>query len=373
MAEWLRRTLYFLAQETGPTLKFSALAVAAGGLLFVLGVVGLALLANGRRADAQGGPPRRRRFLTLLAALCLSVGVLVLLVMAVTLPVIFQRYDARRQLDTIARIESERLSMSLLSQPKYRDPKRLNPYQFKIFSQHGEDGILAEIFRRIGTTNRKFVEFGAADGFENNTTYLVRTGWGGLWMDGDPGAVRLARSNFAVEVAEGRLTVLEAFITAENIEELFAKGGVPEEPDLLSIDIDRNDYHVWKNIKKYRPRCVVIEYNGSFAPTVSWVVPYDPKAWGLNGFGAGNGASLGALVDLAREKGYSLVNCELAGVNAFFVRDDLLKDHFAAPFTAENHYEPFRHFQLRTFNYARGLAGPPADPEARSSLAAPGG
>src|SRR5215469_12827924 len=94
----------------------------------------------------------------------------------------------------------------------------------------------------------------------------------------------------------------------------------------------------------------LIEYNAVVPPTMSWVVPYDPKAFGFAKFGdlPHNGASLKALEELGAKKGYSLVGCDLCGVNAFFVRNDLLGDYFAAPYTAENHYEPFR------FNYFMG-------------------
>ena len=108
---------------------------------------------------------------------------------------------------------------------------------------------------------------------------------------------------------------------AENVEELFAQAGVPPEPDVLSIDVDGNDYWIWKAISRYRPRLVVIEYNGSLDPTARRVMPYRPGyRWDHT---SGYGASLGALEDLAVEKGYRLVHTELAGVNAFFVREDL--------------------------------------------------
>src|SRR5215467_13218997 len=82
-------------------------------------------------------------------------------------------------------LEADRYHQELLSQPRYQDPKRLNRYESKIFSQNGEDGITLEIFRRIGTTNRVFTEFGSADGGENNTAVFLNAGWSGLWIDGD--------------------------------------------------------------------------------------------------------------------------------------------------------------------------------------------
>jgi hypothetical protein len=250
-------------------------------------------------------------------------------------------------LPRIARQQAELFTQTLLEDPQHRDPKRLGRSNLKMTSQNGEDGIIAEIFHRIGTTNRSFVEFGASSGDENNTACLLRQGWGGLWMDADAPAVEAVKTKtFRREVESGQLTVLETFITAENIEDLFRQGKVPEEFDLLSIDIDRNDYYIWEKITHYRPRVVIVEYNAGIPPTTSWVVPYDPKAFGFNSFGNGNGASLKALEELGAKKGYSLVGCDLCGVNAFFVRNDLLGDHFAAPYTAENHYEPFRYMFL---------------------------
>jgi len=108
--------------------------------------------------------------------------------------------------------------------------------------------------------------------------------------------------------------------------------------DLLSIDIDGNDIHVLDAIDVIRPRVVVIEYNGKFPPPMNVVQRYNPEhRWKGTDYG---GSSLLAITKIAGRKGYSLVGCGIAGVNAFFVRDDLLGDKFQAPFTPENHYQP---------------------------------
>ena len=208
-------------------------------------------------------------------------------------------------------------------------PQGPQAHEHKGFSRHGEDGIVAEIFRRIGTTNRYFVEFGASDGTESNTLLWLCAGWSGLWMEGDPDAVARAQQRFRSYIAAGKLTIRQALIDAENVEGLFRKAGVPEEFDLLSLDIDYNDYYVWEAIQSFRPRVVEIEYNAIWPPDVEWVVPYDPKAmWDHT---ARFGASLKSFEKLGRQKGYSLVGCAFRGGNAFFVRDDLLGDHFSAP------------------------------------------
>jgi len=223
---------------------------------------------------------------------------------------------------------------------RYADPRRLTRRGYRCFSQFDEDGLLDEIFRRIGTTCRFFIEFGVGDGLENNTVALLLAGWRGLWIEADSALQERIRRGFAAPLEAGQLTLAGEFVTAENIEELLAGGGVPEEPDLISIDIDGNDYWVWKAMDRFRPRVVVIEYNASLGRTAQVVSPYDPRGcWdGTTGFGA----SLSALEALGREKGYALVGCSVAGVNALFVRSDLVGSHFLEPFTSETHYEPPR-------------------------------
>ncbi len=229
-----------------------------------------------------------------------------------------------------------------LAKPRNADPKRLLRYGFKVYSQCDEDGIIQEIFRRIGNGNRVFVEFGVETGIECNTVKLLLEGWRGLWLDGSEANVAQIRSRYDAFCKNGRLVAIPSFITAENINTLIQQGGITGEIDLLSIDIDNNDYWVWKAIGVVKPRVVVIEYNATLRPPFSGVVPYEPtKTWyGSNYFGA----SLEALVRLGRQKGYRLVGCSFNGANAFFVHEAFAGDHFLDPPTAEEHYEPPRYF-----------------------------
>jgi len=254
-------------------------------------------------------------------------------------------YANLSRLDGIFHVAVEERLECLLNRPKYEDPKKLNRYEYEIFSQSGEDGIIEEIFRRVGLTNKTFVEFGVGDGSQNNTRYLLTAGWSGTWIEGNKDLVIRIRRQLADKIKQGALRVTHAIVTAEVIESLFERNGVPQECDLLSIDIDRNDYWVWAGIQRYHPRVVVIEYNAHFPPGREWVVEYDPDAiWD----GTRNtGASLTALELLGAKKGYKLVGCNLAGVNAFFVREELVQDNFCAPFTAGNHHEPRRYYLLR--------------------------
>jgi hypothetical protein len=177
---------------------------------------------------------------------------------------------------------------------------------------------------------------------QNNTVFLLNMGWSGLWIEGGEPAAAGATRRYAPYIDAGKLRVRRAFVTAENIESLFAQAELPQDFDLLSIDIDRNDYYVWEAIENYRPRAIVIEFSSVFPPGIDWVIPYDAnKVWDGS---SRTGATLTAYERLGRAKGYALVGCSLSGVNAFFVREDLAEGKFPAPFTAENHYEPPRHY-----------------------------
>jgi hypothetical protein len=248
-----------------------------------------------------------------------------------------------QDIQRLSQLEIENyLDKNLYNHPKYQSSKYLNKYEFQAFSQFGEDGMITEIFRRIGTTNQYFVEFGVEDGSETNSTYLLYQGWKGLWIDGSKKNKSSIEKSFSNLIKEDKLRIIQSFITAENIESLFQQASVPAEFDLLSIDIDRNDYHVWKAIVNYKPKVVIIEYNSIFRPSVDFIVKYDPAAlWDKT---SNFGASLESYCKLAAEKGYKLVGCCFGGVNAFFVREDIADKHFEGPFTATNFYEPPRYF-----------------------------
>ncbi len=233
-----------------------------------------------------------------------------------------------------------------LTEPRYGDPKRLLKYGWKAYSQSEEDGLIHEIFRRIGEGSRTFVEVGTEGGQETNTAALLLNGWRGAWIEADLPEVEIIRTQLGHYCDTGALKTVDAFVTRENINELL-RGCTPAgELSLLSIDVDGNDYWIWEAIDCVQPRAVIIEYNATWRPPLPFVVPYDRAfRWdGSNYFGA----SLAAFERLGERKGYKLVGCCFSGVNAFFVREDLVQDRFAAPFTAENHYEPPRYWMLRS-------------------------
>jgi hypothetical protein len=222
-------------------------------------------------------------------------------------------------------------------------PKKITPYGHRSFSANNEDGLISEIFKRIGTTNKYFVEFGVNDGVQCNTTALLFRGWRGLWLEASKNYLEMANYHFRHFIARGMLKTTYEFMTAENVNKAISSNMHPDggnEIDFLSIDIDGNDYWVWQALECINPRVVVIEYNSYFAPPLSMVQSYDPvKIFTGTSY---YGASLEALTRLSDRKGYNLVGCSLVGDNAFFVRKDLCEDKFHSPFTATEHYQPGR-------------------------------
>ena len=215
----------------------------------------------------------------------------------------------------------------------------LRIFERRVSSQNGEDGIIEEIFRRVGVGTRFFVEFGAETGIECNCARLaVEAAWGGLFIEGDAAKFETLGRQYARHV---RVQCCHARVSSANIEGIFAGNHVPPEFDLLSIDIDGNDYWVWAAIQNWRPRVVVIEYNASFPPPQLWVMKEDPDhSWdGTNYYGA----SLASLARLGRQKGYSLVATESRGINAFFVRDDLVIEGRFLDTAAQFHYSAPRY------------------------------
>lgn len=202
--------------------------------------------------------------------------------------------------------------------------------EFKAHSQNGEDGLLLYLFSKIGTTDCRFVEFGIGDGRECNTANLsLNFGWHGLLIDGSKENVIKAKDyyNSRPEVKPSQITVIQCFVTAENINEVLLDNGIDGEIDLLSIDVDGNDYWIWKAITVIEPRVVVIEYNATLGPDQPITVKYDPNFHHLEKHPSGlyHGASLAALTKLANSKGYILVGCDSNGVNAFFVREEVAR------------------------------------------------
>jgi hypothetical protein len=228
-----------------------------------------------------------------------------------------QRFRAIQE--ALGRIESR--------QNRSTDQTDLTAQEYKVYSQGGEDGLIQFLLNHVEVKKEVFVEFGVENYLESNTRFLlVNNNWSGLVIDGSAEHVEYIKSDPIYW--RHNLKADCAFITKDNINELLKRNGVVGDIGLLSIDMDGNDYWVWKEIEVISPRIVIVEYNSRFGPDRAVTIPYDANFerqsahYSMIYFGA----SLAALVNLGRRKGYAFVGCNQNGVNAFFVRKDVLNE-----------------------------------------------
>lgn len=191
----------------------------------------------------------------------------------------------------------------------------LSLFESKVFSQNGEDGITMKLIDLIynGNNNNKFyVEFGVESGMECNTRILrEKYDWNGLQMDG-------CNQNNSINLRK-------EFITKENVVELFIKYNVPSNINVLSVDIDFNDFYCLKEIlANYQCDIIICEYNATHLVNEDKIVMYDKNGkWdGTNYFGV----SLLSLDKLGKKYKYSLIYCNRNGVNCFLIHNDVIKD-----------------------------------------------
>ena len=249
--------------------------------------------------------------------------------------------ETRRNSGYLARQEIEKLKEICGS-----NAKRLEQYGFKVYSQNDEDGILSEIFRRIGIEKGIFCEIGVENGLECNTLFMIHQGWRGIWLEGNQAQRQSIESKFGSILQNKRLGLGIGYVTPaninESIERLFSPLGIDiAAVDFLSIDIDGMDVYLLEALK-FQPKVICIEYNAKFPPPVSKKPVFNEKfMWRGTDY---MGSSLNAIVESANQKGYSLVGTNLTGSNAFFVRDDLVKDRFVENPAPEVLYNPPRYY-----------------------------
>lgn len=204
----------------------------------------------------------------------------------------------------------------------------LDQVGFRTFSQFEEDGILLYLFTVLGAPNRTFVELGSADGILSNCANLaIHHGWTGLFVDGDLSLIEKGRDYFGCHRSTRKFppTFVHQRIDRDNVNDIIRSGDIQGDVDLLSIDIDGNDYWVWEAIDSISPRVVIIETHIQFGMH-SIVVPYDKDHVYPGKHPQYNGASAPALAKLANKKGYRLVGANDYGINTIYVRNDIGAD-----------------------------------------------
>ncbi|MHA6204359.1 hypothetical protein ACXU4B_08055 [Dyella soli] len=221
-------------------------------------------------------------------------------------------------------------------------------YGWNSFSQCDEDGIIRECLRRIADVadlSKTFIEVGCANGLENNTHQLLLDGYRGCWVDGDDAHIRHIEEELGT-LNNSCLLARHAFINLDNSQALveeFREFLGTEDIDFFSFDTDGNDaYLVEDALKTIKPKLICVEYNGKFPPPTRLVMKYNPKhQWAFDDY---YGATLQSWVDILEPHGYRLVSCNLSGVNAFFVRNDVAGgfDHYST----QQLFQPCRYWLI---------------------------
>ncbi len=195
------------------------------------------------------------------------------------------------------------------------EPTWLLEYRRDVYSQTGEDGVIEKILEVLPDHDGWCVEFGAWDGVQSsNTRHLIcHKGYSAVLIEATTSRFRDLQANYAAH-GEKVITLNRwvGFSQDDHLDDILSETPIPPDFDLLSIDIDGNDYHVWKRTSRYRPKVVVIEFNHTIPTEVRFIQEADPE---IN-----QGASLLSIVELAVEKGYELVS--VLRFNAFFVRKE---------------------------------------------------
>lgn len=208
----------------------------------------------------------------------------------------------------------------------------LGDYEFRVFSQWGEDGIIQKLISLMPAIPRQFIEFGVEDFTESNCRFLMtKDNWSGYIIDGSPDHIEAIKSRDWYWKHD--LNAVCAFIDKDNIGGLLDRSGFGREPGILSVDIDGVDYFVLEALTEWRPWIVIVEYNGLFGHERPVSVPYDPTFVRHRKHHTGLywGASIKAFDSLLRDRGYILAGTNRVGSNAFFLRRDKLATAYEEP------------------------------------------
>ena len=193
-------------------------------------------------------------------------------------------------------------------------PTWLLNFKSGTYSQTGEDGIIEKILDVLPKNDKWCVEFGAGDGISGSNTrnLIVNKGYSAVLVERGKTRFKDLQRNYLQNPNVTTINRLVGFGKGDNLYQILRDTPIPVDFDFLSIDIDGNDYHVWKALLKYEPKLICIEFNPTIPTEIRFIQPPDPSV--------NQGTSLLSLVELGREKGYELVS--VLSWNAFFVKSE---------------------------------------------------
>lgn len=176
---------------------------------------------------------------------------------------------------------SEALELILLNQGKIleilmleKQAIKLSDYEWKIFLQWGEDGIIKFLVNEIEIKNKTFIEFGVEDFSESNCRFLLMSkDWQGFVIDSSSKNINRLRSQYYYWKYDLQST--SALINAENVNELLRLSGFEADLGILSVDLDGNDYHILAALEYFTPRLIICEFNPIFGLEKSVTIPYN--------------------------------------------------------------------------------------------------
>jgi len=253
--------------------------------------------------------------------------------------------NALTQFRTLSRMNIAFSKAAVAAPLRQLDDSNPLTWEFSGFSQNNEDGIIDYLCSKLLTRNRYFVEIGSADGLENNTAWLaLAKKYSGLMVEGNSNLAKSIKKNVCAYNLGVELSNI--FITKENLSE-FLSLCQHHNPDVFSIDIDGNDYHILSSLleRGFLPKIIVVEYNSAFGPSQALTIPYIPLFNYAKAHPSGiyYGVSLQAYQRLLHKYHYQFVSVESNGVNAFFIHKNDFSKEFVEKLRgldfAENFYQ----------------------------------
>lgn len=217
---------------------------------------------------------------------------------------------------TLGRLEQRRYFVLLKTVDMNTHTKQtwLLEYRSNVTSSHGEDGIIAKIFETMGTDSKWCVELGALNGIhDSNVWNLIKNKeWSGVLIEADPTYFDKLVAQYTDRPTAHCIKDFVSFEGESSLDAIFGRTPMPLLFDVLSLDIDGNEYHIWESLVRYSPRLLVVEFNPSIPNDVLFVQSRDMNVY--------QGSSLSAFIALGKKKGYELVCAN--ETNAFFVRTE---------------------------------------------------